>query len=147
MQICNITPSRRAHDAAWLAEMVAAYRGPIQRVEGFDVAAHRPARRDWTDPEYKLQRRRTRPADGPLPRAIAGLSVAEVDGVEILRSAAEVARMLRAQGLHITAPQVEFHAERKGIVLKQPVKACPYGNQPAATRQARDRAVLREEWT
>lgn len=146
MQICNITPSRRAHDAAWLSEMVAAYRGPIQRVEGFDVAAHRPARRNWIDPEYQLQRHRSRPEDGSLPRAIAALSATEVDGVEVLRSAAEVARMLRAQGLHITAPQVEFHASSKGIVLKQPVKACPYGQQPAGTRQQRDRAVLREPW-
>ena len=141
MEICNITPSRRAHDAAWLAEMVAAFRGPIEHVEGCTFE-RRPARREYVDPEYKLQRRRTRPVDGPLPRAIAGLSVAEVDGVETLRSAAEVAKLLREQGLHITGAQVEFHAAHKGIVLKRPVKSSPC----PASRQARDRAALSEEW-
>lgn len=59
MIICNITPSRRAADAAWLAELASQSSVPVVSVAGFDAVKPLPPRRKTVDPETRLKRRRT----------------------------------------------------------------------------------------
>ena len=119
MQICTITSSRREADAAWLAERMASYTGSIQRVPGFERAAPAPSRPNWIDPETKLRRRRSFSPGRNLTQRIKALSQIEIDGVTITRSAAEIARQLRADGMRITSTQVEITAARNGIELRE----------------------------
>lgn len=58
MIICNITPSRRAADAAWLEELVAQSSVPVVSVSGFEEVKPLPPRRMTVDPETRLKRRR-----------------------------------------------------------------------------------------
>lgn len=119
MQICTITPSRREADAAWLAERMASYTGTIQRLPGFERVAPAPSRPNWIDPETKLRRRRSASPGRNLTQRIKALAQIEIDGVTITRSAAEIARQLRADGMRITSSQVEITAARNGIELRE----------------------------
>jgi hypothetical protein len=119
MQICTITPSQREADAAWLAERMASYTGAIQRLPGFERAAPAPSRPNWIDPETKLRRRRNVSPGRNLAQRIKALAQIEIDGVTIARSAAEIARQLRADGMRITSTQVEITAARNGIELRE----------------------------
>jgi hypothetical protein len=119
MQICTITPSQREADAAWLAERMASYTGTIQRVPGFERAAPAPGRPNWIDPETKLRRRRSVSPGRNLTQRIRALAQIEIDGVTITRSAAEIARQLREDGMRITSTQVEITAARNGIELRE----------------------------
>ena len=119
MELCKITPDRRAEDSAWLAERMAAYTGTIQRVPGFERAAPAPSRPNWIDPETKLRRRRSVSPGRNLAQRIKALAQIEIDGVTIARSAAEIARQLRADGMRITSTQVEITAARNGIELRE----------------------------
>lgn len=57
--ICKITPERRAADAAWLSELVAASGIKPQQVEGFTDVKPMPPRSKRIDPDTVLKRRRT----------------------------------------------------------------------------------------
>lgn len=57
MIICNITPSRRAADAARLSELVAQSSVPVVSVAGFEEVRPLPLRRKTVDPETRLKRR------------------------------------------------------------------------------------------
>jgi hypothetical protein len=119
MELCTFTPSQREADAAWLAERMASYTGTIQRVPGFERAAPAPSRPNWIDPETKLRRRRSASPGRNLVQRIQALAQIEIDGVTITRSAAEIARQLRADGMRITSTQVEITAARNGIELRE----------------------------
>ena len=56
--ICKITPERRAADAAWLSELVAASGIKPQQVEGFTEVKPLPPRSKRVDPDTVLKRRR-----------------------------------------------------------------------------------------
>ena len=115
----TFTPSQREADAAWLAERMASYTGTIQRVPGFERAALAPSRPNWIDPETKLRRWRAVSPGRNLTQRIRALAQIEIDGVTITRSAAEIARQLRADGMRITSTQVEITAARNGIELRE----------------------------
>lgn len=115
----TFTPSQREADAAWLAERMASYTGTIQRLPGVERAAPAPSRPNWIDPETKLRRRSSASPDRNLVQRIKALSQIEIDGVTITRSAAEIARQLRADGIRITSTQVEITAARNGIELRE----------------------------
>ena len=115
----TFTPSQREADAAWLAERMASYTGSIQRLPGFERAAPAPSRPNWIDPETKLRRRRSISSGRNLTQRIRALAQIEIDGVTITRSAAEIARQLRADGMRITSTQVEITAARNGIELRE----------------------------
>lgn len=115
----TFTPSQREADAAWLAERMASYTGTIQRLPWFERAAPAPSRPNWIDPETKLRRRRNVSPGRNLAQRIQALSQIEIDGVAITRSAAEIARQLRADGMRVTSTQVEITAARNGIELRE----------------------------
>ena len=144
--ICKITPARRAGDAAWLSELVAQYQGRIQVVEGCKFAPP-PIRKDRINPEYVLKRERL-PHPRVIVRMIADLSTEMEDGVEVVRTAHQVAREMRRRGVPVSVANVELYARAHRIRLRDPKeRRIPQVRRRGGTKQARDRAVLREEWT
>ena len=147
MKLCKITPARRADDSAWLNAMLATYQGPVTKEEGFACVAPLPPRRDWIDPDLIPKRSRSHVSPRSMVRMIAALSTHDIEGKESLRSAGDIARILREQGTTATVALVEMHAKRHGIVLRAPCRQWAPDPEPVrGTRQARQRAVLAEAW-
>ena len=144
--ICKITPDRRADDAAWLSALVEQHRDKIKVVDGckFEPPAKR---RDWIDPDYQLRRERKPPAR-TIVRLIAANSTQVENGIEVIRTAHQVTRELNRQGIPVDVAHVELYARQHRIRLRSPSeRRLPPALVRGATKQARDRAVLREEWT
>ena len=144
--ICKITPDRRADDAAWLSALVEQNRHKIEVIDGckFEPPAKR---RDWIDPDYVLRRERKPPAS-TIVRMIAAHSTEMENGVEVVRTAHQVTRELNRQGIPVDLAHVELYARQHRIRLRDPrERRMPQVRRPGGTKQARDRAALREEWT
>ena len=79
---------------------------------------------------------------------IAAHSTEMEDGVEIVRTAHQVTRELNRQGIPVDLAHVELYARQHRIRLRDPrERRMPQVRRPGGTKQARDRAELREEWT